>query len=55
MAKKSKQQYYQCNNCGNIEINARCRCLICDGAMLKYKDKIGIDVPQLINGKIYLK
>lgn len=53
--RKTKQQYYQCNNCRYIKLGGGCRCEKCDGAMLKYKDMIGIGVPKLIDGKVYLK
>jgi len=53
--KKTKKQYYQCGHCHNIEVNNCLRCSKCQGAMFKYRDVIGIGVPRLIDGKVYLK
>lgn len=54
MKKQPKKKYYQCNHCGHIECGGGFRCQKCDGAMLKYKDSIGIGIPALKDGKVYL-
>lgn len=55
--KPRKNKYYQCTHCGYIvhEKEARCRCHKCNGAVLPYKDLLGIGVPKLVDGKVFLK
>lgn len=47
-------KYKQCSECGYVDNIQRLRCQKCDGAMFPYKDRTGVGIKKVFEGKVYL-